>query len=131
MISVGSSFSLELIIVPSKILSETNLESERFRNFHGLHGARLDAHQSVRGKSKPERTWLATLMVPFLFYQPEYNLRRFETMYTDRLICLHDWMELQQRLERDSNTFIIFVSGFYQRYYSLFMTRLGYRASSR
>ncbi|KAI5122676.1 hypothetical protein M0805_007936 [Coniferiporia weirii] len=81
--------------------------NERFYNFHGYHGARLEARQSVRGGATKKRSWLIRLLSPVLFYVPETYLAALNEIYVDDVIKTIRWRPFQGKLRDDWNTYVL------------------------
>lgn len=58
---------------------------DRFLNFHGQYGARLNRSQSIHGAQKRQRTWLIKFLSPMLFAAPNTHLDAIEELWVDRL----------------------------------------------
>ncbi|KAG6910247.1 hypothetical protein DXG01_012057 [Tephrocybe rancida] len=61
------------------------LTNDRFVNYHGQYGARLNHSQSIYKREKPKRTWLIRLLSPLLFSAPNIHLKSLEGLWTDRV----------------------------------------------
>ncbi|KAI5122675.1 hypothetical protein M0805_007935 [Coniferiporia weirii] len=81
--------------------------NERFYNFHGYHGARLDAGHSIRGGATKKRSWLIRLLSPVLFYVPETHLATLDEIYVDGIIKTVRWRPFQSKLRDDWNSFVL------------------------
>ena len=75
----------------------------------GHHGARLTYDQSVRGKKESKRTWLITLLSPFLFWAANRRLLELERLYTDEIVSKIPWKTFIEGTIRDWEQFVLLV----------------------
>lgn len=83
---------------------------QRFLNFHGQPGARLNRDQSVYGKVTNKRSWLILSLSPVLFYAPEVHLRALEKMWMDGLLRDVMWVQFMSKLNTEWQEFTLYVS---------------------
>ncbi|KAG6809935.1 hypothetical protein H0H92_014017 [Tricholoma furcatifolium] len=72
--------------------------NDRFLNYYGQYGARLNYTQSVHGNEKRKRTWLIRLLSPLLFVAPNVHLKALDELWVDeiaiRVRCLNFFVKL-------------------------------------
>ncbi|TFK73478.1 hypothetical protein BDN72DRAFT_814413 [Pluteus cervinus] len=83
---------------------------QRFNNFHGEQGARLDRDQSVHGTVRGRRTWLVKCFSPLLFSAPDVHLRGLEKMWVDGLMHHSAWTHFIKKLIDEWQEFILFAT---------------------
>ncbi|KAA1477115.1 hypothetical protein DENSPDRAFT_875059 [Dentipellis sp. KUC8613] len=79
----------------------------RYTNFHGQRGARLIREKSIHG-SKPQRTFLITILSPMLFWAPEAHLGDLEQIYVDSILLEKTWSKFIKKLQNEWNEFVFF-----------------------
>ncbi|KAG7448691.1 uncharacterized protein BT62DRAFT_929785 [Guyanagaster necrorhizus] len=80
---------------------------QRFYNFHGQPGARLEREKSVYGR-KPKRTALITLLSPLLFFAPDIHLASLEKIWGDGLVSKVSWGIFIEKLNAEWQEFILY-----------------------
>ncbi|KAF9467789.1 hypothetical protein BDZ94DRAFT_1247715 [Collybia nuda] len=83
---------------------------QRFLDFHGQPGARLNRDQSVYGKVTNKRSWLILLLSPVLFYAPEVHLRALEKMWIDGLMRDVMWVQFINKLNTEWQEFTLYAT---------------------
>ncbi|KAG6889437.1 hypothetical protein C0995_001205 [Termitomyces sp. Mi166 len=58
---------------------------DRFINYHGQYGARLNSSQSIHTDEIPKRTWLIKTFSPFLFSAPNIHLESLNALWVDKI----------------------------------------------
>ena len=84
--------------------------NERFLNFHGQFGARVGRDQDIAGDAKGKRTFLVTILSPFLFSAPDTHLRQLEKLWVDSKVTAKHWKQHVQTLKDEWIEFILYVS---------------------
>ncbi|KAK0449708.1 uncharacterized protein EV420DRAFT_760800 [Desarmillaria tabescens] len=80
---------------------------QRFYNFHGQPGARLEREKSVYGR-KPKRTPLVALLSPLLFFAPDIHLTSLEKIWGDGLVSKVSWTIFIEKLNTEWQEFILY-----------------------
>ena len=81
----------------------------QFVNLYGQQGARLDRDQSVYSSSVYSKTLLLTALSPFLFWAPDDHLQTLEKLWVDRLLHHDAWIRFIDKLQAESQQFILIV----------------------
>ncbi|KAG5726715.1 hypothetical protein E4T56_gene8988 [Termitomyces sp. T112] len=66
---------------------------DRFINYHGEYGARLDSLQSIYSDGSPSRTWLIEIFSPLLFFAPNVHLKDLNELWVDKITIKPRWMK--------------------------------------
>ncbi|KAK0480597.1 hypothetical protein IW261DRAFT_1473473 [Armillaria novae-zelandiae] len=80
---------------------------QRFYDFHGQPGARLEREKSVYGR-KFKRTALVALLSPLLFFSPDIHLASLEKICLDGLISKVSWTSFIEQLSTEWQEFILY-----------------------
>ena len=131
---INSTFSSQLLYISSssslELKSDELLDHERFLNLHGQKLARLNRDQSIHPERK--RTYLMTVISPFLLYGPEVYLRKLREITVDCLVNNLVWKDLLKQLTADWKEFTLYVRLYYLSVMSLtYMHLLSYRLGNR
>ncbi|KAK0237922.1 hypothetical protein EDD85DRAFT_832343 [Armillaria nabsnona] len=80
---------------------------QRFYNFHGQPGARLEREKSVYGR-KFKRTALIALLSPLLFFAPDIHLTSLERIWGDGIVSKVSWTIFIEKLNTEWQEFILY-----------------------
>lgn len=81
----------------------------RFLHFHGQHGVRLSQTQTIHGEAKGGRSFLITLLSPFLFYAPDAHSNSLDLIWVDELVSHDAWGVFIETLNSEWIEFILYV----------------------
>ncbi|KAJ8518590.1 hypothetical protein ONZ45_g4343 [Pleurotus djamor] len=92
-----------------RLMSMYKVESvrQRFANFHGEYGARLQRDQSVHNPDGHQRTLLIRIVAPFLFNAPDIHLRALHLIFPDGLASTPSWRAFIKKLNEEWQDFTI------------------------
>lgn len=76
------------------------LDRDKFLHFYGEIGARLDRSDGALDVQKP-RSWVLTMISPFLFFMPLLYMKELERLYVDESIHYYFWRQFIAGLYRD------------------------------
>ncbi|TFK73482.1 hypothetical protein BDN72DRAFT_183056 [Pluteus cervinus] len=85
-------------------------ERQKFNNFHGEPGARLDRDHSVYESDRRAQSWLIEFCSPLLFYGPSVHLRDLDSVWFDGLMYHAAWTRLMKKLIDDWQDYILFAT---------------------
>ncbi len=74
---------------------------ERFLNFHGQHGARIMAGQSIHGQSKGVRSYAFRILSLVFLFAPDVHLANLENIWVDNRVVRRDWIHFVKVLEKE------------------------------
>ncbi|KAK0452419.1 hypothetical protein EV421DRAFT_1768788 [Armillaria borealis] len=80
---------------------------QRFYDFHGQPGARLEREKSVYGR-KFKRTALIALLSPLLFFAPDIHLASLERIWGDGIVSKVSWTIFIEKLNTEWQEFILY-----------------------
>ncbi|KAJ8522039.1 hypothetical protein ONZ45_g1350 [Pleurotus djamor] len=80
---------------------------QRFANFHGEFGARLQREQSVHFPDGLGRSFLIRIVSPFLFNAPDIHLRALHLIFPDGVAYTPSWRSFIKKLNEEWQDFII------------------------
>ncbi|KAF9530152.1 hypothetical protein CPB83DRAFT_851060 [Crepidotus variabilis] len=79
-----------------------------FVHFHGEGHARLERHKSVYGLSTNRRTWLVTVVSPFLFSSPDVQLKHLQKLWVDGVMHKTIWENSVKKLNEEWQEHVLF-----------------------
>lgn len=78
------------------------IDGDRFLAFWGEPGARLDRLMSALDQTiRRRRSWLFTLISPFLFFMPIVYMNEIDKLYVDQTVHYSFWRQFIAGLKRD------------------------------
>lgn len=88
----------------------TMLTRDRFLNFHGQYGARLNRSQSIHSDRHPPRSWLIITLSPLLFAAPGAHFKMMKKFRVDGLTVTAHWAEFFSSLNKQWAEYITHAS---------------------
>ncbi|KAG6836585.1 hypothetical protein H0H93_006421 [Arthromyces matolae] len=79
-------------------ISATHIMKDRFINYHGQYGARLDSRQSVHKTKKDRRTLLIRIFSPLLFAAPDELLKSLKNHWVDQITIKARWVKFYTKM---------------------------------
>ncbi|KAK0495915.1 hypothetical protein EDD18DRAFT_1353543 [Armillaria luteobubalina] len=79
----------------------------RFYDFHGQPGARLEREKSIYGR-KVKHTAFIVLLSPLLFFSPDNHLASLEKIWLDGIISRVSWTVFMEKLNTEWQEFILY-----------------------
>ena len=88
----------------------TNPAHQRFLNFHGQRGARLDRNATIYG-TKGRRSLFGEVLSLGLFCAPDVHFRALQDIWVDKTVGHVPWNRLIGRLTSEWRDFTLYVRG--------------------
>ncbi|KAH0579352.1 hypothetical protein H2248_003492 [Termitomyces sp. 'cryptogamus'] len=96
---------------------------DRFINYHGEYGARLDSLQSIYSDGSPGRTWLIEIFSPLLFFAPNVHLKDLHELWVDKITIKPRWMKFFVKMNGQWGEHIVHVGANLMEPYTNLMKR--------
>lgn len=77
-------------------------------NFSGQPAARLNRDQAIYDTTE-HRSMLITFFSPMLFFAPDVNLKKLESVFIDEMVNQVPWKAFLSQLQEDWKEFILYV----------------------
>ncbi|KAG6836584.1 hypothetical protein H0H93_006420 [Arthromyces matolae] len=96
---------------PASCITNPSQVKDRFLNYHGQYGARLNFGQSVHGERKdPRRTLLIRMFSPLLLSAPNTHLKSLQSLWVDKMTIKARWVKYFIKLNEQWGEHIVHAS---------------------
>ncbi|KAH0579359.1 hypothetical protein H2248_003499 [Termitomyces sp. 'cryptogamus'] len=83
---------------------------DRFINYHGQYGARLNFSQSIHSNNPPENTWFFTIVSLLLLSAPNVHLKSLNELWVDQITLKARWVKFFVKMNSQWGEHIVHAS---------------------